>query len=96
MSWTEPRSTRSHWGSEAWLDQRVPVLPSKADAAGVPAFSVEDAVAGLPWAALAVEQAAAPSCESGAWAATAGSWAGRVISAAVVASANPRDLSRRR
>ena len=52
----EPRSTWSHWGSEAALDQRVPALPSKAAEAGVPAFSVEDAVAGLSRAAVLVAQ----------------------------------------
>jgi hypothetical protein len=31
------------------LDQRVPVLPSTAADAGVDAFSVDEAVAGLPW-----------------------------------------------
>lgn len=51
---TAPRSTRTHWGSEAWLDQRVPGSPSKAAAAGVPAFSTEEAAAGLPCAALAL------------------------------------------
>ena len=49
MLWEEPRSTSSHWGSEKAEDQRVPVLPSVASAAGVPAFSVEDAVVVLPW-----------------------------------------------
>jgi hypothetical protein len=34
----------------------VPVLPSVALLAGVPAFSVEEAVVGLPWAALVVPQ----------------------------------------
>src|SRR5258706_7871147 len=43
-----PRSTCSHCGSLAALDQRVPALPSTAALAGVPAFSVDDAVAGLP------------------------------------------------
>ena len=43
-----PRSTCSHCGSLNWLDQRVPVLPSTAAAAGTPPFSVDDAVAGLP------------------------------------------------
>ncbi len=42
----EPRSTSSHCGSENALDQRVPVLPSVASAAGVPEFWVEDAVVG--------------------------------------------------
>src|SRR5882672_3785102 len=44
-----PRSTCSHCGSLAALDQRVPVLPSTAEEAGVPTFSVDDAVAGLFW-----------------------------------------------
>ena len=62
-------------------DQRVPALPSTALAAGVPAFSSEDAVAVLPW-------------DSKVSAAAAGVWAtGRVISAAMAASATPRDLS---
>lgn len=34
----------------------MPVSPSKAAVAGVPAFSTEEAVAGLPCAALAVSQ----------------------------------------
>src|SRR6202035_4649321 len=55
----EPRSTSSHWGSENALDQRVPVLPSVASAAGVPAFSCEDAVVGWFSAALVVPQVAA-------------------------------------
>ena len=45
----EPRSTWSHCGSPNAVDQRVPVLPSTALAAGVPAFSVDEAVAGFPW-----------------------------------------------
>ena len=44
----DPRSTWSHCGSLAALDHRVPVLPSTAALAGVPAFSTDDAVAGLP------------------------------------------------
>src|SRR5215470_2161634 len=44
----DPRSTCSHWGSLNALDHRVPVLPSTAALAGVPAFSTEEAVAGLP------------------------------------------------
>src|SRR5262245_40139899 len=44
-----PRSTWSQCGSLNALDHRVPVLPSTAAAAGVPGFSTEDAVAGLPW-----------------------------------------------
>src|SRR4051812_1082075 len=43
-----PRSTWSHCGSAAALDQRVPALPSTAAEAGVPAFSVDEAVAVLP------------------------------------------------
>src|SRR6266568_3023942 len=46
--WLEPRSTWSHCGSLNALDQRVPVLPSVAADAGKVAFSVEDAVVGLP------------------------------------------------
>src|ERR1051326_8749597 len=42
-----PRSTWSHCGSLNADDQRVPVFPSVALAAGVPAFSVEDAVVGF-------------------------------------------------
>ena len=47
MLWVVPRSTSSHWGSENCEDQLVPVLPSTALDAGVPALSVEEAVAGL-------------------------------------------------
>src|SRR6185369_4509044 len=54
MVWVEPRSTCSHCGSLAALDQRVPVLPSTAAEAGVPAFSVDDAVAVLVSARLVV------------------------------------------
>ena len=43
-----PRSTWIHCGSLNADDHRVPVLPSTAAEAGVPAFSVEDAVAGFP------------------------------------------------
>src|SRR3954452_10101219 len=39
-----PRSTCSHCGSLNALDHRVPGRPSVAADAGVPAFSVEDAV----------------------------------------------------
>ena len=42
-----PRSTWTHCGSEAALAQRVVVLASKALAAGVPPFSVDDADEGL-------------------------------------------------
>src|SRR5947207_2769372 len=55
----EPRSTSSHCGSENALDHRVPVLPSVAADAGVPAFSAEEAVAVLLSATLAVPQVAA-------------------------------------
>src|SRR5690349_7883232 len=48
MSAEAPRSTWSHWESVFALDQRVPRLPSKAAAAGVPAFSVEEEVAVFP------------------------------------------------
>src|SRR6185312_6460494 len=43
-----PRSTWIHCGSAAALDQRVPSLPSTAAEAGVPAFSVDEALAALP------------------------------------------------
>jgi hypothetical protein len=43
-----PRSTCSHCGTLNALDQRVPALPSTAADAGVPAFSVEEAVAVRP------------------------------------------------
>src|SRR5258707_231516 len=43
-----PRSTCSHCGSENALDQLVFGLPSTAFAAGNVAFSIDDAVAGLP------------------------------------------------
>src|ERR1700704_2796480 len=46
IDWLDPRSTCSHCGSLKALDQRVAVLPSTAAEAGVPAFSVDDAVAG--------------------------------------------------
>ena len=55
----EPRSTSSHCGSENALDHLGPVLPSTASAAGVPAFSVEEAVAVLFSATLVVPQVAA-------------------------------------
>src|ERR1700733_3525758 len=55
----EPRSTSSHCGSENALDQRVPVLPSVASAAGGPAFSVDEAVGVLFSPALVVPQVAA-------------------------------------
>src|SRR6266571_9133681 len=43
-----PRSTWIHCGSLKALDQRVPVLPSTAAEAGVPAPSTDEAVAGFP------------------------------------------------
>src|SRR5690349_11908233 len=49
MEAVAPRSTCNHCGSPKALDQRVEVLPSTAAAAAVPLFSVDDAVAGLPW-----------------------------------------------
>ena len=49
MAAVAPRSTWIHCGSLNALDQRVPALPSTAFAAAVPAFSVDEAVAGLPW-----------------------------------------------
>src|SRR5437660_524294 len=48
MVWLAPRSIWSHCGSLNVLDHRVVVLPSTALAAGVPVFSTDDAVAGLP------------------------------------------------
>src|ERR1039457_1252622 len=60
IDWVEPRSTCSHCGSENALDQRVPVFPSVAAAAGVPAFSVEDAVVGLFSAILVAAQPPLP------------------------------------
>jgi len=51
-----PRSTCSHCGSLNADDQRVVVLPSKAALAGVPAFSVDEALAGWFSAALVVPQ----------------------------------------
>src|SRR5690348_2757298 len=43
-----PRSTCTHCGSLNTLDHRVPAFPSTTADAGVPAPSLEDAVAGLP------------------------------------------------
>jgi hypothetical protein len=56
-----PRSTCSHCGSLNADDQRVVVLPSKAALAGVPAFSVDEALAGWFSAALVVPQVVAPN-----------------------------------
>src|SRR4051812_50096947 len=43
-----PRSTWNHWLAANALDQRVPLLPSTAAEAGVPAHSTDEAVTGLP------------------------------------------------
>src|SRR5580692_7656111 len=59
MLFVEPRSTSSHCGSENADDQRVPVLPSVAFAAGKLAFSVEEAVVVLLSATFVVPQVAA-------------------------------------
>src|SRR5262245_24245921 len=59
IGWLVPRSTCSHCGSLKALDHRVPLLPSTAADAGVPAFSVDDAVAGLFSAAFVVPHGAA-------------------------------------
>jgi hypothetical protein len=53
-----PRSTCIHCGSLNWLDHRVPELPSTAADAGVPAFSTDEAVAGLFWDSSVVAAAA--------------------------------------
>src|SRR6185295_4928709 len=63
----EPRSTWIHCGSLNALDQRVPVLPSKAALAGNVAFSVEEALAGRPCAALAVPQPPVPPIVPYTW-----------------------------
>src|ERR1700761_7352620 len=60
MLWDEPRSTSSHCGSENADDHLVPVLPSTAAEAGVPAFSVEEAVAVLFSATLVVPHVPPP------------------------------------
>ncbi len=44
-----PRSTRIQEGSAKQDAHRVPVLPSTAALAGVPAFSSHDEVADFPW-----------------------------------------------
>jgi hypothetical protein len=66
-----PRSTRSHWGSLNALDQRVPALPSTAEAAvkGLP-VSTDDAVTGAFSAALAVPHSAARTGVTGTTSAT--------------------------
>ena len=56
-----PRSTSSHCGSEKAEDQRVPVLPSVAAVAGVPVFSVDEAVVGAPTAEFVVLQPPRPA-----------------------------------
>jgi hypothetical protein len=56
----EPRSTCSYCGSENCDDHRVPVFPSTASAAGVPAFSTEEAVAGWFSAKLVVPHVPPP------------------------------------
>ena len=57
MVWVAPRSTCSHCGSPNALDHRVPALPSTAADAGNVAFSSDEAVAGLPCAALVLPHA---------------------------------------
>ncbi len=57
----EPRSTWIHCGSDGELDQRVPALPSNAEAAGVPAFSLDEAVAGWPRAAVVIPHGGGPA-----------------------------------
>ena len=67
MFWLDPRSTCSHCGSLKALDQRVPVLPSNAAEAGVPAPSIDDAVAGWLRAAFAVPQPPPPLSVPKTW-----------------------------
>src|SRR5260370_34845733 len=64
IGWLEPRSTRSHWGSENALDHRVPVFPSVAAEAGNEALWGEDAVVGWLRARLAGPQ---PPPRSRSW-----------------------------
>src|SRR5215469_17335018 len=52
MLYDWPRSTCSHCGSLKPLDHRVPRLPSTALAGPRLAFSLDEDVAGLPWAML--------------------------------------------
>jgi hypothetical protein len=59
MLCVEPRSIWIHCGSENADDHRVEVLPSTAADAGVPAFCVDEAVAGRFTARLVVPQLAA-------------------------------------
>src|SRR6266702_5941381 len=56
-----PRSTWIHCGSEKAEDHRVPGLPSTAAPAGVPAFSMDDAVTGLPWDSSVLAARAGPA-----------------------------------
>src|SRR5260370_22512179 len=58
IGWLEPRSTRSHCGSENALDHRVPVFPSVAAEAGNEALWIVDAVVGWLSAILVVPQSA--------------------------------------
>src|ERR1041385_6709226 len=64
MLWVEPRSTSSHCGSENWLDQRVPWLPSVAFPAGKLALSCDDAVVGWWSAMFVVPQDAAEAVDA--------------------------------
>src|SRR6185437_14066838 len=89
MDWLLPRSTSSHCGSEKALDHLVPVFPSTAFEAGKLALSVEDAVAVLPWAMLAVPQVAATA--GAAWA-----WAGRTKAVRISDAPASKRVSRRR
>src|ERR1700733_1396785 len=86
MLWDEPRSTSSHCGSENALDHRVPVFPSVASAAGVPAFSVEEAVVGWPCDSSVLAAWAWPVLEASSPA----------TRASTVATASRKYLSRRR
>src|ERR1700722_3212627 len=67
MLCVDPRSTSSHCGSANADDQRVPAFPSTASAAGVPAFSVEDAVAVLFNATFVVPQVLPPPLVVKTW-----------------------------
>jgi hypothetical protein len=78
--WLDPRSTWSHCGSEKALDQRVPVLPSTAAEAGVPAFSVDDAVAGCPAVRLVLLQLAAEASGTAAGSASPASSSNPLVS----------------
>jgi hypothetical protein len=65
----------------AALDHRVPSLPSTAAEAGVPAFSVDEAVTALP-------------CESRVSAALAGDWVATRAKVAMTAATNARTSER--